>query len=298
MKWNCSYREYNNREEWLAARRGGIGASDTAGIFGVGYSDQSIISIWDQKVRGASDHTDDERLQVGKDLEPGLIKIFQRKEQVECRPAGDFVIYQNLERPFLQATLDGIAVVEGVEVPAELKNVGSFNASEWDGDEVPLKFNVQVQHQLAVTGCEFGYLFALIGGNRPVVRRIYRNDRFISVMIARLEEFWDFVASGEIPPIDASEATKSALTRMWPRDNGLTKELPIDSIEWDERLSALKLEIKKLEAEKTAIENRFKAEMQDATIGFCPNGSRYTWASHTKKSYVVQESSSRPFRKG
>lgn len=283
----CMVETYLDRAGWLAARKSMIGASDSAGIFGVGYSDQCPASIYLDKRRAddADDADDaDKRLKIGLIMEPALRSIFEMETGLHVHHTDGFTIFRHKEIRWLGATLDGwVKTREHGWCPVELKNVSNFNRSDWEDDqEGPLKFMVQVQHQLAVTGAQAGYLMGLIGGNEPKVIKLPRHEEFIQGMIARLGEFWNCVESGIVPPVDEAEATGRALSKLWPQDSGEAIDLPVDASEWDVELVELKTKMKADEARKTFLENKIKAALGTAAIGRLPGGGSYTWKTQVE----------------
>lgn len=286
--------ECDNREDWLRQRQSVIGASDTAAIFGVGYADQSPITIWDSKVNPPreDDPAKLKRFRVAKMMEPAMRNIFSLETDLPCDPAGEFTIYRHPELDFIGATLDAQTTAQPFGwMPVELKKV-DFGRDEWKEGNVPLKYNVQVQHQMAVTGAPAAYLFGLLG-NEPVVRLIERNDRFIKTMIDRLVEFWGYVERREIPPVDSSVATSRLLAKLFPHGNGET--VPIEQA-WYDDLERAKEDLKDAEARKVAAENQIKAAIGDATFGETPKGDRMSWKEQSRAEHVVKASTFRVLR--
>lgn len=288
LGWPCEFREYATREEWLIGRRSVIGASDTAGIFGVGYANQSPLSVWDSKVGPPrEDEEEDERLWIGSLMEPTLRAIFERKMGMPCNAVGATTILVHDQIPWLAATLDGVTLhARYGACPVELKNVDNFQRDQWKNGDAPLKYMVQVQQQLAVTGASHGYLMGLLGGNKPEIREIERNDRFIETMIARLAEFWGYVERREMPPIDRFPvdnyaATNKYLSAMWPEDNGASVVLPPEADEWIRQREDAKADIKAAEKQVDEAEAKIKAALGEATVGLFPCGSRVTWKTQT-----------------
>jgi putative phage-type endonuclease len=269
----------HSREEWLHCRRRSIGASESAALFGLGYSSQSPLTVWASKVHGEEDFQESQRMKIGKLIEPALRLIFADQNGIDCESPGEFSIYRHPELPYMGATLDGLALhPEHGPVPVEMKNIDHFNRADWEEGNGPLKYQIQVQHQLAVTGAQYAYLFGLIGGNTPITIPVPRNDRFINeTLLPTLESFWGYVERQEMPPVDGSEATAKLLKKLWPRDNGVAVMLPGESVEWDRELAALKLTIKDADARKTLLENQIKAAIGEATFGEIPGGGRYRW---------------------
>jgi putative phage-type endonuclease len=286
--WNCIVDRYDSETEWLEARRSGIGASEVASIFGVGYKTQSPVTIWASKTGIAESEIDEETKKLfrrGHRMETVIALEFEDETGLVCVDPGQFAIYRHPTIDWLFSTLDRFTVhSEFGPVPVELKNVNGRFRGEWDIDQdPPLKFVVQCQTQMAVTGASHCYLVGLIGGDELVIRLIERNQRFIDAMVKKLEQFWAFVERREMPPVDESEATKAMLGLIYPRDTGDEISLPDEFVELDRELVDLKESIKTLETRRDGIENLIKANIGDATRGVLPVGS-YSWKAQTRTS--------------
>ena len=281
-----------DRAEWLAARRQRLQASDTAAILGVGYRGQSPLTVWESKVYGAEDPaTNAKHLRVGKLIEPGLRAIFADETGWECLPIGEHTIYCHPFLEWLGATLDSkVLHPEFGLCPVELKNVHFFNWSEWKGDGLPpLKFAVQVQHQLAVTGASYGFLFGLIGGCEPIVRLIPRDEEFIDAMIVELGKFWGYVQRKEMPPVDGSEATSDVLKRVYGRGDGNSTMLPTDAAEWAITRETCSTLIKTLKEIQTTAENNIKAKIGGFSFGDLPGRADYKAAAERVSARMQSE---------
>lgn len=284
--WTGIVNHYDNETEWKEGRKKGIGASEVAAIFGVGYSNQSPVTVWSSKCGIAEQDFDNEtirRMKRGKRMESIIAAEFEDETGFPVRDLGEFSTYQSIDCPILFATLDRITVhPEFGAIPVELKNVNGRFRNDWDEEqEPPLKYMVQVQAQMLCTGASHCYLVGLIGGDELVIRLIERNQRFIDSMIKELRKFWSFVERREMPPVDDSEATKAMLGCIYPCDLGNEISLPDNFIELDRELVELKEQIKTLETRKDGIENKIKAAIGDATCGVLPVGS-YSWKAQTR----------------
>lgn len=302
----CIVEDYQNRDEWLLARMSGVGASDVAAILGEGYKDQSPLTVWDSKKNPPREVPPEKlkRFQIAKRLEPAMRAIFTDETGWPCELPGEYTICRSREFPWLCASLDGL--IEHPEYGlcvGELKDVGQHNRHEWENDEPPLKYAIQVQAQMATTGLPFGFCMALCG-REPIIKAVPRNERFIDAMIGKLAEFWDYVERGELPPIDASAATGRILAKLWPEDSGATVVLPPAAAEWDAALTKAKEDIKEAEARKLAAENLIKAAIGDASYGDLPDGGRYSWKSQDRRilckhcGEVLSDSTFRVLRRG
>lgn len=283
----CRITEHATEADWLADRQSGIGASESASVFGCGYAGTSPLTVWASKVKGyRPEFSADQlrRMNRGKKLEPIIAEEFAEETALEVIDPGDYTILRHAEHDWLFATIDRVCI-SPFDNPAlvEIKAVSTFAAAEWKDDEAPTKHQVQAQHQMAVTGAKRCYLVGLIGGDELAIRVIERDDRFITAMIATLANFWRYVETEEMPPVDGAEGTTAALSYLFPHETLDATDLPDDAAEWDRELLAVKDEIKTLETRKAAIENRIKALIGDHERGNLPGSGGFTWKAQTRK---------------
>jgi predicted phage-related endonuclease len=306
----CAVEVFLSMSGWLEARNSVIGASEAASIFGVGYADESPMSVWARKRGHVESKEDTELLECGRVLQPAIIELFRRRYRkanpdreldFNVQPLGEYTLCRSLKHPWLGASLDDYFLDgEGVAL-VEAKNVSLFMSADWRDDEPPLKFHVQTQQQMAVTQTERNFAVGLIGGNRLVWKEARRNDRFIAVMIEKLAEFQELVDAGIEPSgkwIDGTEATKRALGIIHPNDSGSTTVLPLEAADWHEQLCDVKKQIKDLEPVKARLENTLRQAIGDHSYGQLPNGTRYSWKTQTRAEHVVKESTFRVLRHG
>ncbi len=274
------------RVAWLAERQTGIGASEAAAALGVDPH-RSRVQLWGEKTGMVprQDLSDYEPAEWGLRLQAPIAEAFRDRtgRLVTLQEPPKVIRHDSL--PWLLASLDAYQVDPHRERgqangALEIKTASVFASSDWD-DEPPLLYQVQLQHQLAVTGFAWGTLCVLLGGQRMRWFDMARNDRFIEAMIAREQEFWRLVETRTMPEPDGTEATAEALRRLYPRDNGAVIELPAEAAEWDRDLQEAKAAIKTEEARKELAENRIKAALAEAQAGILPSGALYTYKTQT-----------------
>jgi putative phage-type endonuclease len=294
----------HSREQWLATRRNSIGASESPTLFGEGYANQSPYTIWADKL-GLTERDPDEeakleeRFRCGQVLQPAILQLFSERTRLKVEDPGEFTVRLHPEHRWMSATLDGVCEhpTRGPCV-VEAKNVSGFNAAEWRDGVSPLRVQVQVQHQLAVTGYAVGYIVGLIGGNELHVVEMPRDDTFIDVaLIPTLDRFWRRVEDRTPPEIDDSKATAALLAKLFPDDNGEAVELPPEAAGWDERLQRVKEEIKGCEAVERHLSNKLREAIGANTIGVLPGGGQYSLTTTHRKEYTVAAKSFRTLRR-
>lgn len=196
---------FTDRDDWLAKRRQGIGASDIAGIMGLSPW-TTPFQVWASKVYDIPEESDDEAMHWGHVLENTILDEWGRRNwPVEDRG----LLLRSVEHPHFMATPDGLTDngVEGAVVEAK-------NSSDWRWSEVPEHYRLQVQWQLIVTGYRIGYLAVLFGGRRLDTFKIEADPDMQAEMVEAANDFWKLVEADEAPPIEADDSTLMA--SLWP----------------------------------------------------------------------------------
>ena len=125
-------------------------------------------------------------------------------------------LLQSTENPFMLANLDGIC--EHPDYGAcifEAKTASAYKTSEWD-DAIPDEYALQIQHYMAVTGCNAAYIAVLIGGNTFKWKLVERDDELIDMLIPFESVFWRHVQDMTPPPLDGSDASAKFLSERFP----------------------------------------------------------------------------------
>ncbi len=266
--------EYANREEWLAGRRLGIGGSDAPAVL----RKSPWVSPWalwaDKRGLLTSRDSSDRRLLIGNLLEPVVAQLFEIETGIQVSQPGQFRIFFG-ENDYQRATLDRIAENE---VAVELKTENFPH--KWK-DGIPLYYQIQIQHQMAVIGADRIYMAVFFGPNFEFqVFEQERNDRFIGAMTRAEEVFWRSVLSDDPPEVDGSESTRDAL-QLVESDKGTEIELPADELR---RLDQQREESASKIDEWTRVyqeaENKIKALMGPNEIALLNGQKAFTWKAN------------------
>lgn len=291
---------YASREDWLAHRHEGIGASEAATILGVNPY-QSPFALWAEKLGLTDGPTETDAMRWGLKLEPVVAEHYATETGRRVIAPAPWTVYVSTAHPWLRCTPDRFVcddarpASDGV---LELKTAHQRMAEHWE-EEPPLRYVIQVQHQLAVTGHQWGSLAVLIGGQTFRWVDIERNDDFIAVLLEREAAFWQRLVDREPPTVDGSESARAALAKLYPRERPDIDAvvLPPEAEDWDAIRQQALADIKAAEARKAEAEAHLKALIGEAPVGVLPTGVRYTWQTQERKGYVVEPSSTRVLRR-
>lgn len=183
------------REQWIEERRRGIGGSDAAKVMGLSRWG-GPFTVYQDKVNGVRTPVDSEAVHFGNVLEDIVAQEFARREGVKVRRRNSMTFSQ--EHPFMIANIDRELV--GEKVGLECKTASAYKSGEWEGDELPDEYYVQVQHYCSVMDWEGCWIACLIGGQRFIYKYVPRNESFIGSMIRMERDFWEGHVLPQNPP--------------------------------------------------------------------------------------------------
>ncbi len=250
------------REQWLQVRQGGIGSSDAAAAVGL-HPYRSRLQLWmDKTGRGhllsPVDPQDDESpLYWGALLEPIVAAHYTRRTGHRVRRIN--AVLQHPGHPWMLANIDREVLGAPDVQLLECKTAGIQGAWLWR-DGVPEYVQLQVQHQLAVTGKQAADVAVLLGGQELQIFRIERDEELIAQLVALEQEFWSYVERDQQPPADGSESADQALRALYPRDTGSTLDLRQDLV-MGAVFSDL-VAVREVLASNLALEAQFKQAIQ------------------------------------
>lgn len=270
------------REEWLEVRRQGIGSSDAAAAVGLNPY-KSPLMLWMEKT--GRDHllpaidVKDDTLPIfwGNLLEPIVAAQYSRRTGHRVRKINAVLQHPDPELGWMLANIDREVVgAEGVQI-LECKTAGINGARSW-ADGVPEYVQLQVQHQLAVTGNQAADVAVLIGGQKLEVHRIERDDVLIGRLIRLERNFWRYVETDTPPPAGATDSCELALRSLFPADAGSTVDFSEDrelSAKFAD-LQALREKIEALQPLERTLKHAIQQAMGEASIALFETG-RVSW---------------------
>ncbi|QOQ83785.1 YqaJ viral recombinase family protein [Comamonas thiooxydans] len=269
------------REDWLEVRRTGIGSSDAAAAIGLNPY-QSQLELWMQKTgKGhllpAVDPQDDTSPMFwGTLLEPIVAAHYTKRTGNKVRKVN--AVLQHPEHPWMLANVDR-EVVGATDVQIlECKTAGMHGARLWR-DGVPEYVQLQVMHQLAVTGHRAADVAVLVGGQELRIFRIERDEALITRLIALEKQFWDMAQQGAAPASDGSESSDRALRCLFPSDVGDLVDLSEDhelNATFEELLQ-VRTDLDAVQKHEARLRQRIQMHMGQASKALFASGGSVTW---------------------
>ena len=192
-----------SEEDWLGYRRQGIGGSDVAAIMGVSPF-ATLRDLYNDKC-GNPDviQTEDNWVakEVGHRLEDLVAKIFAYKTGYKV-----FAVRKLFRHPFhsfMQANVDFfVELPDGSIAILECKTTNYNSKEKWNDGAVPVNYEWQCRHYMAVMNLSCAYIACLYGNNENefVYRRIDQDEVIEADMIEMEAHFWNEYVLGRIEP--------------------------------------------------------------------------------------------------
>jgi len=283
---------------WLDLRRRNINSSEVAALFGMSpYLTE--YEMWNVKAGELEDgFVSNDRVEAGQFLEAGIAAWAAHKLGVEARPFKD---YYELADARTGSSFDWEIpewrdAPEGFDGPGimEVKNVdflqftGSFKAGysdrKWNADDpdnilMPPHIELQVQHQLMVSGRKWAVIAVLVGGNdlRFVFRR--RREDIIQKIATRIAKFWESIDENICPDPDITK-DHDTLKRLYavsdPRA-ALDEDLHAEVQDAIAKAAAAGEQKRNAEAEEKIHKTRLMKALGDVELAVLPDGSKVSW---------------------
>ncbi|KVM91261.1 endonuclease [Burkholderia anthina] len=265
-----------SRDDWLAVRRTGIGGSDAAAAVGLNPY-MSPMELWLDKtgrsegLPGPDPNDTTSPTYWGTLLEPIVAASYTRVTGNRVRKINAVLRHPSI--PWMLANIDREVVGTSDVQILECKTAGEHGARLWR-DGVPEYVELQVQHQLALTGKTAAHVAVLFCGQALEVFRVDRDDALIARLIELEARFWRYVESDTPPPADGSESADRALRHLYPGNGGtadFTDDRRLSSVFTD--LVAVRAEIEARQAIEARLKQTIQQAMGEATRAVFETGS-------------------------
>lgn len=255
-----------NEEEWLAERSKDITSTEVSSLFGISpYT--TLFETWHRHAGNiAIKFEPNERTVWGNRLEESIAKGVAEDNKWQIRRMNEYLRdpKKRIGASF-DFSIDEIGILEIKNVDALMFRDG-WQKTE-DGDlEAPPHIEMQIQHQLAVSGRAYAYLGALIGGNTIKLIKREPDDVVIKAIYKKSEQFWNTIADKTPPQPDFSKDTE-AIKRLYSQSSK-GKFLDVrGNLTFTDLINEYReagLQIKEWESKKEAAKNQILTMAEDA----------------------------------
>lgn len=250
--------------EWLSWRRKGIGGSDAAAIMGQSPFCTKRDLYYDKcGIKPVMDEEESNWVakEVGHRLEDLVAEIFSRKTGLKVFPIR--TMFQHPLYPFMVADVDYfIEFPDGSIGILECKTTNYNCQDKWANNSVPINYEYQGRHYMAVINLNVVYFACLYGNNENefIIRRMERDLDMEADLIEEEEFFWqENVQKKEEPPyMEKPDLVLESIRRFTGPADKDADTIKLKSahakdikkyLELREKKSSLDAESKRLEAE-------------------------------------------------
>lgn len=274
-------------DEWYAARKTGIGASEIAAAAGLSrYS--TPFEVYLRKRGELPEFAGNAATRLGNKLEPIVVEEFVEATGIAVAqypmPMLRHPIYD-----YVLATPDALLVSDEL---LEIKTTNWRIAKEYGDEEsdfIPQEHLCQAQMQLAVTGlqvCRFG---VLVDGRELKTFVVERNESLIDSLIGAATDLWARIIDGNPPEPTWSHSSTIDVLKDLYRNIDAGKVIALSD---DARAAWLKYEelgqqAKAIADQRDAEKARVLAEIGDANAGDLADGRCVRRAVIEKAPYTV-----------
>jgi putative phage-type endonuclease len=189
-----------------------IGGSDAPGVLGLSRW-SSPLKVWAEKTgQVIPEPIDNEQVNLGRELEDYVARRFMKLTGKKVRRVNQTLYHP--QYPFLSGNIDRRVV--GEDAILECKTASVWKSKEWQGEEIPQEYIIQVMHYLAVTGAQYAYIAVLIGNQQYIWKRIDRDEPAIDAMIEREVDFWNTYIVPKVMPMEIRSQDSNVLLNLFP----------------------------------------------------------------------------------
>lgn len=263
-----------------ADRRKFLGASDAAAVLGLSRW-KTPIQLWAEKTGAVEppDISDELRIKLGLKLEDTVAELFTEATGKKLRRVNEHKVHKKYD--FICAQIDRI--VEGEDAVCELKTASGWKAKEWSGEDIPREYEIQVMHQLAVTGRKVGYIAVLIGNQDFKWKIIERDDAVIDRLIQQEVHFWIDYVIPNVMPEQITADDSDVLYQLYPEVTaGESVSMPDKANILIEQIQSLSQDKISTEKQIDQCKNELKALLKDREEGHTSLW-KVTWKEQVSK---------------
>ena len=242
-----------DKREWLKYRKSGIGGSDAGAVCGLNPY-RTAMQVYQDKVSEEIEEVDNEAMRQGREFEDYVAKRFMEATGKKVRRAN--AMFYNEEYPFMLADVDRMVVGENAGL--ECKTASPYMADKWKDGNIPLSYQIQCYHYMAVCNADAWYLAVVIYGREFKYYKIERDEAVIADLIQIEKAFWEnHVMKQQIPDPDGSKLADSVIAEYYK--NSIADTIPLTGFNKKlERRQELSELIGRMDMEKKKIEQELK----------------------------------------
>lgn len=255
---------FNDRSEWLLARKDGIGASEVATIVGLNPW-ETPYQLWRRKIGLDAPKQENFAMRAGHYLEDAVAQFWADETGNEIIKASvDDFMFIDEKKPYLRVSPDRTYWLEGLPKNDDNKGILECKTTQKiiDADDLPKHWFVQVQMNLGVAGYQHGSLAWLTQGREFGYKDLAFVPDFYSWLVEEVDKFWIDNIQGKKEPTAAN--VQDILLKYNTHTDGKVVEVGDEIFTAYKDLKLIKEELNALEERKTELEEKIKFGFGDA----------------------------------
>lgn len=235
-----------------------IGGSDIASIMGLSRW-KTPLRLWCEKTQKlpAPDLSNIEAVEMGTELEQFVADMFTKRTGKTVRRSPK--VYQHKDYPYMVAHVDRL--VTGTDELLECKTCSIFKKEEWENEEIPQEYILQVIWYLGITGRKIGHIAVLIGGQCFKYKQIEFDKELFDQMVECAKEFWQHVQNDT--PVSIVAEDDETLKELYGSHTDVMIELmptDADSLQTTENFETAVAHLQELKMHKSNLDDEIKEE--------------------------------------
>jgi putative phage-type endonuclease len=199
-----------DKQHWLELRSKDLTSTEVPALFGLSpYITK--FELFHNKFNGViTEIQETERMGWGNRLERVIGETIIEEQLWTGEPMKDYARDTDLR---IGTSFDFFITTEDGPGILEIKNVDQFAfhrswISDGDNTEAPPHIEIQLQHQMLVSGRKFGVIGALVGGNRLVLIKRQADEGIQNAIIEESKKFWQSITENQAPVPDFQRDAK------------------------------------------------------------------------------------------
>jgi len=257
-------------------RKGFIGGSDISAVMGMNRW-KTPLQLWSEKTGKieSPDLSGNEAVEMGTELEETVARMFTKRTGKKVRRAPKN--YQHPKRDWMRCQVDRLVV--GTDELLECKTASAWKEKEWEDEEIPTEYILQVNWQLGITGREIGHIAVLIGGQKFLYKEIEFDPELFDNQEKAAIIFWQMVKDDQAPLAMGDD--NAFMIEIHPESDEQLQDVEEMNASIA-LLQQLKATIKDTLEQKDEVEAKLKQVIGD-NLGIQTSDYKITWKKQTTK---------------
>lgn len=192
----------SSEQEWLQLRVDDITSTESSALFRMSPYVTEFELFHRKKSKDIIVLEDNDRLMWGRRLQDAIATGIAEDKHWVCAPMKEYI---RLPDKKMGSSFDFKMIDESNRIGVfEIKNVDYFIfKNSWTIENnnliAPEHIEIQLQHQLHVSGYEWGAIGVLVSGNQPHVLIRERDEEVGNAIEKKVQKFWEMVAQDTAP---------------------------------------------------------------------------------------------------